>query len=150
MITSVEIRRLEFNKKMNGYDINEVRSALESIAKEMENLTRENIALTEQVKLSEERLNHFRLIEKTLQDSVITMQITLDEKRRGAEQAAELIIQEARHKAAGEIREISEKSRKLREEIEMLDQQRQNYYVRFRSFCKSQLDWLDSMEKGQG
>lgn len=147
MITSVEIRRLDFNKRMNGYDPNEVRSALESIAKEMENLTRENIGLTEQIKLTEERLNHYRLIEKTLQDSVLTMQITLDEKRKSAEQAADLIIQEAKLKASAEYRDSADRARKLRDEIEALDQQKHNFTLRFRNFCKSQLDWLDSIEK---
>jgi cell division initiation protein len=147
MITPLDIRKLEFNKKLRGYDIDEVRTALDSIAKELEDQIKENDQLSEKLKITEERLNHFKLIEKTLQDSVITMQNTLDEKRKGAEQEAELIIQEAKHKASGELEGYADKSKKLRAEIDALESQKTNYFIRLRNFLMNQLDWISAMEK---
>jgi|GEM_PF-2017476 len=146
MITPLEIRKLEFNKKMSGYDTVEVRSALESIAREMETLTRENTSKGEELLVLQEKLSHFRLIEKTLQDSVLTMQTTLEEKRRTAEHEAQLIIHEARQRAHEELSEFTDRIRRLRDEIEYLENQKKQHFIRFKHFCLSQLDWLNSME----
>jgi cell division initiation protein len=147
MITPLDIRKLEFNKKLRGYDIEEVRTSLESIAKDLEDLIKENTRLSEKVKVTEERLNHFKLMEKTLQDSVITMQNTLEEKRKAAEQEAGLIIQEAKHKASAEIGDNTDRIKKLKDEISALETQKSKYFIRFRNFLIGQLDWLDTMEK---
>ncbi len=61
-----------------------MRTALDSIAEELEKQIKENKVLSEKLKITEERLNHFKLIEKTLQDAVVTMQTTLEEKKKGA------------------------------------------------------------------
>lgn len=146
MISSLEIRKLEFNKKMSGYDTAEVRSALESIAKEMETIQRDNTVKSEELAAAQERLSHFRLIEKTLQDSVLTMQTTLEEKRRSADHEAQLIIHEARQRAHEELSDYTERVRRLRDEIEYLENQKRNHFIRFKHFCLSQLEWLKSME----
>jgi cell division initiation protein len=147
MITPLDIRKLEFNKKLRGFDVDEVRTSLDSIARELENQIKENTRLNEKLKVSEERLNHFKLMEKTLQDSVITMQNTLEEKRRGAEQEAELIIQEAKHKADGELQDYTNRLKKLKAEIDTLENQKTNYFIRFKNFLLSQMDWLKAIEK---
>ena len=67
MITPLDIRKLEFNKKLRGFDSDEVRTTLDSIAEELEKQIKENKGLSEKLGLTEERLNHFKLIEKTLQ-----------------------------------------------------------------------------------
>ena len=138
---------MEFNRKFFGFDVDEVRTSLDSIARELENQIKENTRLNEKLKIAEERLNHFKLIEKTLQDSVVTMQTTLDEKRRGAEQEAELIIQEAKYKANSEVEDYTNRIKKLRTEIDMLENQKTNYFLRFKNFLLSQQDWLTAMEK---
>src|SRR5262245_11003662 len=99
MITPLDIRNHEFTAKMRGYDPDEVKAVLDNIAKDFEEISRQNTQLSERLKIAEERLNHYRLIEKTLQDAVITIQNTLEEKRKVAQQEAEAIVQEARHKA---------------------------------------------------
>ncbi|MBF0430661.1 MAG: DivIVA domain-containing protein [Fibrobacteria bacterium] len=149
MISPLEIRKLEFNKKFKGYDPDEVHTTLDSIAKELENQIKENTRLSEKFKITEERLNHFRLMEKTLQDSVITMQTTLDEKRKSAEQEAELIIQEAKLKAASEISAYSDRIHKLQSEILALENQRSNYFARFKNFLRSQLEWMEAMKQDE-
>ncbi|MFC1585837.1 DivIVA domain-containing protein [Fibrobacterota bacterium] len=150
MITPLDIRKMEFNRKMRGYDADEVRAALDSIAMELEDQIKESTRLNERLKIAEERINHFKLMEKTLQDSVLTMQTTLDEKKKGAEQEANLIIQEAKSRASGELVDYTEKIKKLRTEIESLENQKTNYFIRFKNFLHSQMDWLDAMEKGDG
>lgn len=146
MITPLDIRKLEFNNKMRGFDKEEVRTALDSIAEELEKQIKENKIISEKLNITEERLNHFKLIEKTLQDSVITMQTTLEEKKLGAEKEADLIIQEAKLKADSEMEDYIDKVKSLKSEVSMLEKQKMNYFIRFKSFLTSQMDWLKAME----
>lgn len=147
MITPLDVRKMDFNKKFRGYDVDEVQTSLESIARDMEEQIKENTKLNEQLKITEERLNHFRLMEKTLQDSIVTMQNTLDEKRKSADQEANLIIQEAKHKADDEVKDYTDRIKKLKTEIETLESQKTTYFIRFKNFLLSQMDWLKTMEK---
>ncbi len=146
MITPLDIRKLEFNRKMRGFDPAEVKTSLDSIADELETQIKENKQLSEKLKLTEERLNHFKLIEKTLQDAVVTMQNTLEEKRREAEQEAKLILQEAKLKANTELDEYVTRVKSLKSEINTLETQKLNYFIRFKNFLQSQMDWLQAME----
>ena len=86
MITPLDIKKHEFATRFRGVDPDEVRALLETIAKDFEELTRQNTQLSERIKIAEERLNHYRLIEKTLQDAVITIQNTLEEKKKVAQE----------------------------------------------------------------
>ncbi len=149
MITPLDIKKHEFSAKFRGYDPDEVRALLDSIAKEFEELNRQNAQLSERLKISEERVNHYRLIEKTLQDAVITMQQTLEEKRRSAEQEADLIVQQAQLRADEELRGSREHIANLRAEIFSLENQKQQFFVRFRNLLRSQAQILEAMMEAE-
>ncbi|MEO7426981.1 MAG: DivIVA domain-containing protein [Fibrobacteria bacterium] len=145
MITPLDIKKHEFGTRFKGYDTDEVRALLESIAKDFEEMTRQNIQLSERLKIAEERLNHYRLIEKTLQDAVITIQNTLEEKRKVAHQEADAIITDARQKAADEMAGSREHVAGLRAEIYVLENQKMQFFARFRNLLRSQAQILEAM-----
>jgi cell division initiation protein len=145
MITPLDIRNHEFSSKMRGYDPDEVKAVLDNIAKDFEEISRQNTQLSERLKIAEERLNHYRLIEKTLQDAVITIQNTLEEKRRVAQQEAEGIIQEARQRANEELMSSRERTGELRAEIYTLENQKMQFFMRFRNLLRSQAQILEAM-----
>ncbi len=147
MITPLDLKKHEFGAKLFGFDKDEVRALLDSVAKEMESLIHQNTQLSERLKVVEERLNHYRLIEKTLQDAVLTMQTTLEEKRRVAEQEAELILQQARHKADDELLDARGHLSQLRTEIYQLENQRTTFFLRIRNMLQHQMDVLDAMSE---
>ncbi|MEO6095853.1 MAG: DivIVA domain-containing protein [Fibrobacteria bacterium] len=149
MITPLDIKKHEFGSRFKGYDVDEVRALLETIAKDFEELTRQNIQLSERLKIAEERLNHYRLIEKTLQDAVITIQNTLEEKRKVAQQEAEAIITDARHKAADELTGSREHVAALRAEIYVLENQKMQFFARFRNLLRSQAQILEAMMESE-
>ncbi len=149
MITPLDIRKVEFNRSFRGFDVNEAQTYLESVALEMEKLIKDNTRLSEKLKVSEERLNHFRLIEKTLQDSVLTMQSTLEEKRKSAEKESELIIQDAKNKAGNELIDYKDRIKDLKNDIQSLETHKTNFFIRFKHFLMGQLDWLQAMEKSE-
>jgi cell division initiation protein len=147
MITPLDIRKLEFNRSFRGYNEDEVRAALDSIAKETEEAIRENTQLKERLKALEERVNQYKLLEGTLQDSVITLQKMTEEKKAVAEQEASLIIQEAKQKASAETTEYSEKIHTLKKDIQDLEDKKASYFARFKNFVSGQLEWLEAMEE---
>ncbi len=149
MITPLDIKKHEFTVKMRGYDQDEVRALLETVAREMEESNRQIVTLSERLKIAEERINHYRLIEKTLQDAVITMQDTLEEKRKAAERDAELVIQEARAKARDELQGSREHVASLRAEIYSLENQKQQFFMRFRSILRTQSQMLEAMMEAE-
>jgi len=149
MITPLDVKKHEFSVRMRGYDKDEVRALLETVAREMEEGNRQNVAISERLKVAEERINHYRLIEKTLQDAVITMQNTLEEKRRMAEQEADLIIQEARARARDELQGSREQVGALRAEIYSLENQKQQFFMRLRSILRTQSQMLEAMMEAE-
>jgi cell division initiation protein len=149
MITPLDIKKHEFTAKWRGFDPDEVRALLESIAKDFEELNRQNAQISERLKISEERVNHYRLIEKTLQDAVITMQQTLEEKRKAADQEAELILQQARHQAGEELRASREQMATLRADIYTLENQKQQFFIRLRNLLRGQSQILEAMMEAE-
>jgi cell division initiation protein len=149
MITPLDIKKHEFSSRFKGFDPDEVRALLETIAKDFEDLARQNIQLSERLKIAEERLNHYRLIEKTLQDAVITIQNTLEEKRKVAQQEAEAIITDARQKATDELQGSRGQLAQLRSEIQVLESQKMQFFVRFRNLLRSQAQILDAMMEAE-
>jgi len=149
MITPLDVKKHEFTVKMRGFDQDEVRALLETIAREMEESNRQNVQLSERLKIADERINHYRLIEKTLQDAVITMQNTLEEKRKSAEQEADLIIQEARARARDELQGSREQVAELRAEIYSLENQKQQFFMRLRAILRTQSQMLEAMMEAE-
>ncbi|HSQ42565.1 MAG TPA: DivIVA domain-containing protein [Fibrobacteraceae bacterium] len=149
-LTPLDLRNQTFRKKsFGGYDPEEVHAFLNQAAAEMEKQSRQRTELTERLKIAEERVGFYRQIEKTLQDSVLTMQKTVDESKHNAEREAELIVAEAKARAVREVEDTKKRATELRAEIEMLKQQRQNYFIRVRALIHSQEDLLQAMERDQ-
>ncbi len=149
MITPLDIKKHEFSTRFKGFDQDEVQALLETIAKDFEELTRQNVQLSERIKIAEERLNHYRLIEKTLQDAVITIQSTLEEKRKVAQQEAEAIITDARQKANMELQDSRVHVATLRSDIHILENQKMQFFARFRGLLRSQAQILDAMMEAE-
>ncbi|NLB63228.1 MAG: DivIVA domain-containing protein [Fibrobacter sp.] len=149
-LTPLDVRNQSFRKKtLGGLDPEEVSAFLNQVATDMEKQARARTELTERLKIAEERVNYYKLIEKTLQDSVVTMQKTTDEAKFNAEREAELIIAEAKARALREVEETKKNATDLRAEIEVLKQQRTNYFIRIRALLRSQEELLEAMELEQ-
>ena len=89
------------------------------------------------------------IVEKTIQDAVITMQRTVDEVKASAEKEAELIIAEAKARAVREVESTKKQAEDLRAEIEQLKQLRSNYFIRCRALIRGQEELLAAMENDQ-
>lgn len=136
-ITPLDIRKQEFNRKMRGYDPEEVQGYLDQVAQALEEANAANAALEEKLKESEVRLGQYRLIEQNLQDAALTVQRSLDETKRLAEKEAELIVREAHSRAEREAESLKDRVVRLQTDIATLEMQRANFLVRLKAVVRS-------------
>lgn len=146
-ITPLEIRKQEFRKGLRGYDPHEVRSFLEMVSNEIENLMRENAGLSEKVKDLDAKIEDYRRMEKILQDTLTTTQRATEELREGAKKEAETIIANARVEAQRFLREAQTELARVKEETKMVEHQKLLLVSEFRGLLESYLRLLERLEK---
>jgi cell division initiation protein len=146
-ITPLDIRKQEFKKSFKGYDKNEVDIFLEMTAKEVENLIRENKSMQEQLRDLDLKVEDYKRMEKTLQDTLTSAQKTTDEIRRNARKEAEMIIKKAKIEASEILEDVQSQLRDLKNQISALKNQRDGFIAQLRGFLSSQLKMLDEIER---
>lgn len=146
-ITPLEIRKQEFRKSLRGYESHEVRSFLEMVSSEIEDLQRDNAALTEKVKDLDTKIEDYRRMEKILQDTLTTTQKAADELKSGAKKEAETIIANARVEAQKFLRDAQSQLAKIKEETHMVEHQKLLLVSEFRGLLESYLRLLERLEK---
>ncbi len=148
-LTPLDIRKQEFKRVMKGYDKHEVDIFLEMVAKEMEDLSRENNTLREQNKELDAKIEDYRRMEKTLQDTLLSAQKTTDELRKNAEKEAELIVKNAQIQAEEMINKARKEIQDLERQISALRTQRDTFIAQLRGYLQSQLRMLHEIEMAE-
>lgn len=145
-ITPLDIRKQEFRKTFKGYDKNEVDIFLEMLAKEIENIIRDNKSMTDQLKELDSKIEDYKRMETTLQNTLTSTQKTTDEIRRNARKEAEMILQKAKLQASEIIENAAAKVKDLQSQISALRNQKNGFVIQLRSFLSSQLKMLEEVE----
>jgi cell division initiation protein len=143
-ITPLDLRKQEFKKSMRGYDAHEVDAFLEMVAKEMEDLLRENSVMTERLRELDDKIDDYRSMEKTLQGTLTSAQKTADDLRKNAEKEAELILRNTKIKATHLVEEARAKMADLQAEVAALEEQKEVFIARFKSMIEIQQRLLDA------
>ena len=81
MLTPMDIHDHQFKKSFRGYNENEVDDFLDRVVDDFEKLLRENERLKNQVYANDKELEHYRKLEKTLNDTLMVAQRTAREKK---------------------------------------------------------------------
>jgi cell division initiation protein len=145
-ITPLDIRKQEFRKTFKGYDKNEVDIFLEMLAKEIENIIRDNKSMADQLKELDSKIEDYKRMETTLQNTLTSTQKTTDEIRRNARKEAEMILQKAKLQASEIIENAAAKVKDLQSQISALRNQKNGFIIQLRSFLSSQLKMLEEVE----
>jgi cell division initiation protein len=150
-LTPLDIRKQTFKKKtMGGVDPAEVQAFLEMVSGEAEELIRENTSLAERLEGLETKVDDYRRMEKTLQDTLLSAQKTSEELRKNAEQRGDLVVKEAQFKADQIIGEARARLMDLQRQIADLKNLRSGYLAKFRSLLDSHLEMLQYQEMDSG
>lgn len=148
-LSPIDIQNKEFSRGLRGYKAEEVDEFMEQLATDFEAVIKEKVALEEEKKQLQEKLDQYRNLEDTLHNAIIVAQETAEEVKRNATREAELIRREAEKDARRIIEEARYKSSRILAEHEEVHKQAQIFKLRFRSFVEAQLacleleDWLN-------
>ncbi|MFK7925978.1 MAG: DivIVA domain-containing protein [Bacteroidia bacterium] len=144
MITPIEIRQQAFNKKLRGFDQEEVRGFLQGLSQEWESLREENRSLKEELERTKANYHALKEVEDMLHKTLMQAERSSKDTLETARQKAELKIQEADSQAAEIIRRTIKDREELQQEIGGLYKQREEVLMQLRVYLKTQLERLDS------
>lgn len=136
-ITPLDIRKQEFKKSFSGYDKQEVENFLEMIAQQMEELIRENMSHKEQLRDVERKIDDYRRLEKTLQDTLTSATRTTEDLRKNAEQEGSIILKNAKLEAQNIVQTAKRDEESLRTEIKTLITMKNNFIAKFKGMIEA-------------
>lgn len=145
-ITPLDVRKQEFNKSMRGFDCDEVRAFLNTLADEYETVLVDNKQIRERVMEQDEKITEYQTMERTLRDTLMTAERVMAETRENANREGDLIVQEAQLKAKSILEECRLRTEELRREIMGLRKEKETYLARFRGLAEAQINFIDTHE----
>jgi len=98
-VMPLDVRQAKFPTSMRGYDREEVASFLEQTAEAFELALRDNERLRQEIARLEGSLSHFRDLEGSLKNTLMSAQKLADDMRENAAQESARLVREAEGKA---------------------------------------------------
>lgn len=138
-LTPLDIYNKEFKRSVRGYSEDEVNEFLDEVVRDYESLIRENDELKQSTAGMSDRLEEYRKLEVTLQNTLVVAQSTAEEVKAASRKEADLIIREAESKAQDMIRRAEVRVREIMQEFERLQRETEQFRARVRSLLESQI-----------
>lgn len=168
-ITPLEIRQKDFEKKLRGYDKDEVNAFLSSLSHEWERSLEEKKELQSKLRNAEQDVQRLRDVEtslfktlKTAEDTGANIleqatktaelqlrdsQIQFDGILNDAKQQAKDIIDSAELKARNALEDAKNEIRQLHSEYKTIEGQRESLLLELRSITTETLERVEKMRK---
>lgn len=124
-LSALEIKKQDFKKVMRGYEPNEVRAFLELAASQFEELVSDNRELSFKVTELETSLKDYKQVEKVLHQTMLQAEETSKQVSENARNQAGNILKEAEIKGMAMIEAAKQDVAELRQQITLLQNQRQ-------------------------
>ena len=142
MLTPLDIENKRFSKTLKGYNVDEVDDFLDQLTIDYEKLYKENAELREQIDENKKDLEHYKNVEKTLQNTLVMAQTTADDIKANAQERANQIIRDAQSEAKRATETISKEEFEIRKRTEELKRQFDVYKAKMEALLISQLELL--------
>lgn len=142
-LTPVDLERTQLPKSMRGYETTAVDTLIKRCASELEQVLAENKALRSETYDLTRDLKRFREQESMLTEALVLAQKTADEVRNSANREAQVILAEARSKAADVVREAEMRKEEAFWEMEKVRQQQATFESHFREVLEEHLAHLN-------
>ena len=148
MITPLDIENEKFSKQMmNGYNVEEVDDFLDDLTVDYSKNYKEITELREKVEELNKSLEHYKTIEKTLQDTLVMAQTTAQDIKNVAKQQADQIINEAKGSAKKQAEDLENEIMLKTKELDDVKKQFDIYKAKMESLLISQLELLKDVNK---
>lgn len=143
-ITPLDARKQEFRKAVRGYDSDEVRAFLTTLADEYETVLVDNKQLRERIMEQEDKIGEYKTMERTLRDTLMTAERLMQDTRDSAGKEGELIVRDAHMKARQILEECRTRTEELRRELVGLRKEKETYLARFKSLAEAQINFIET------
>ncbi len=147
-ITPLDIQQQQFKGKMfGGLNPEEVDTFLQLVAREMEDLIRENNVFKEQIRKAAANEDEVVQREKDLRETLLAAQKVIEEMKANAQKEASLLIAEAEIKADKLVAEAENRLVQLNNEIQELRREKLQFESSFKSLLDSHSKMLSLNEE---
>ena len=147
-IAPIDIRQQRFAVKFRGFDPQEVDSFLEMVADELEEISRENGRLKEDLKRLQREIEDLRVTESEVKKTLLAAQTLKEDISANARKEAELIVRDAQAKANDIIGSTKTAASEVRDELSFLLRRKKQVILNMRSMFETHLRMLEAEEKG--
>ncbi len=141
-----EIAHKTFEKKMMGYDPDDVSDFLTVIAAQMEALLQERAAFQKALKDKELQLLEYKDRDQVLKATITNASQMSDRMRADAEREAKLIINDAQQKSEIITRDAKDSLKKVYQEVADLKKARMQFEANLKAMAQAHLSLLDQGE----
>ncbi len=147
-LTPLDVRKKkgDFRRAVRGYDTELVDDFLDMVAERLEELVKQNVALTERGEHLQEHVASYRDREKALNEALVTAQQLRSETQAQANREAELVRREAHGQAERILEEAQRSVHELQREIEGLHTRRRQFVRSFRTLLERYVSELEVEE----
>lgn len=147
-LTPLDVRKKkgDFRRTVRGYDPELVDDFLDMVAERLEELVKQNVALTERAEHLQEQVASYREREKALNDALVTAQQLRSEAQAQADREAEMVRREAERQAERIVEEGERSLRDLSRELETLQARKRQFVRAFRTLLDRYLSDLELEE----
>lgn len=143
MLKPIDIQNKDFERKLKGYDCDEVDEFLDLVLKDYDMLFRENKYLKEQNLSLKETADRYKLMEVTIKQTVEVAQRNADEIISSAKLEAKNITRKAELDAQKKISALDEEHIRKHQELLSLKTQVENYRSRMKTLSETILNMMD-------
>ena len=141
-----EIAAKIFDRKMMGYDPEQVEDYLVAIAAQMEALLQENTYIKSTLREKEIDLIQYKDREQLLQQTMTHASQTTEKMKQDANRDGKLIVEEAHQKAEMIVSEANASLRKMFQEISELKKSKMQFEANLKAMAQAHLSLLDQGE----
>ena len=150
MITPLDIENKRFAKQMvNGYSVEEVDDFLDELTACYEKLYKESNENQDKIAELNGKLEHYKQIEGTLNNTLIMAQSTAEDIKNVAKQQADQLIKNAEADARQSLAALEQQITIKQRELEETQKQFDVYKAKMESLLISQLELIKDINKEQ-
>ena len=148
MITPLEIENKKYSKQMmNGYSVEEVDDFLDELTACYEKIYKDSNESKDKIRELEGKLEHYKQIEGTLNNTLIMAQTTAEDIKNVAKQQADQIIKDAESDAKQSLTNLEQQIALKQKSLEDLQKQFDVYKAKMESLLISQLELIKEINK---
>ncbi|WP_461204331.1 DivIVA domain-containing protein [Clostridium sp. DL1XJH146] len=146
-ITVMDIENKEFKKAFRGYEQDDVDEFLEDVAEDYEALYKDNSSLKERLAMLEEKLENYKQIEATINNTLLMAQNTADQVKNNTREEANIILKKANDTAQRIIDDAHTEVIKINEDYGRVKREFLTFKSKYKNFMETQLDIFKSLEE---